>query len=132
MTIYIPINLPSLSNQRMHWAAASRQKKHQQRRVAECLTPLSGAIEAIKASGPVAVELVRIAPRELDPDNMVSCFKHVQDEVAYQINPDKAVPAIRRGKVSINKGHCDKGIVWSYSQRKGKPKEYGLEVKINQ
>lgn len=69
---------------------------------------------------PVVVEVVRIAPRMYDYDNLVAAFKGIRDTIASLL-----VPGLRPGQADSNSG-----ITWIYSQKKGAPKEYALEIII--
>jgi hypothetical protein len=60
---------------------------------------------------PCNVNLVRVAPRAFDPDNLASAFKAIQDGVAQAFG------------VSDDGKH---GLTFSHEQRRGKPKEYAI------
>ena len=63
---------------------------------------------------PLTITLTRIGPRTLDDDNLAGGFKHVRDGVADWLGIDDG----------------DKRLTWRYEQRKGAPKEYAAEVRI--
>lgn len=71
---------------------------------------------------PVKITLTRIAPRELDYDNLCHALKTPTDIVADHFHPGLAP------------GRADgfKDLEFQYSQKKGKPKEYGLIITICQ
>jgi hypothetical protein len=77
--IEIPMDLPSLANQRLHWHVCKRQKARQRR-----LTGLylRSALGGGTHSPPRVVTLTRVGKRLLDDDNLASAFKSVRDEVA--------------------------------------------------
>lgn len=108
MSVYLlPIKLVSVANLREHWTAkASRTKRH--RNLARFV------MHAHAPKFPVVVTLTRIAPRALDDDNLASAAKAIRDGVADALGVKDNNPAVR----------------WQYVQRKGKPREYGVEIRI--
>lgn len=118
MIICVPVRLVSESNMREHWTKKIRRKKQQKELI--CLY-LKNEIQT-KMTPPVQITLTRIAPRKLDYDNLVSSMKTVQDAIAGFLLPDLAP------------GRADdpsQGLSFSYGQKRGSPKEYGLEIAIN-
>lgn len=115
--LYLPIRIVSTMNKREHWTTRStRTKAH---RVAARLSVASApewprykSVPVIYL--PVVVTLTRIAPRELDDDNLSGGFKAVRDGVADALGVDDK----------------DKRVTWRYAQRTGKPKEYGMTITI--
>jgi hypothetical protein len=105
--IVLPLRTVSEANGREHWAAKARRVKlHRQ-----------GAYWQLRASGalrhlPCVVTLVRVAPRDLDGDNLQSSLKACRDGVADWLQVDDRDPR----------------VTWNYEQRKGQPKEYAVEV----
>lgn len=83
MRLEIPLRLPSAANLREHWATRARRARAQRRAIA-LAWPKNGCIKPF----PLEVVLTRIAPRELDDDNLASAFKTVRDEVAAQLGVD--------------------------------------------
>lgn len=63
---------------------------------------------------PLVVTLTRIAPRSLDSDNLASAAKACRDGISDALGIDDGA----------------KGLTWLYAQRKGKPHEVALEVRI--
>lgn len=103
-TTFIPLRLVSVANAREHWAQrAKRAKAH---RMAAMAVP--------KHSLPCVVTITRIAPRTLDTDNNASAAKALRDGIADRLG------------VKDN----DPRVTWRYDQRRGKPREYAVEVKI--
>jgi hypothetical protein len=74
---------------------------------------------------PSIVTLIRIAPRKLDEDNLRSALKAVQDSVATWIAPR----VDSRGRMSGDDGE-NGPITFRHGQRKGAPREYGVEILI--
>ena len=63
---------------------------------------------------PLEVELVRVAPRRLDSDNLTSSLKAVRDGVADWLGVDDG----------------DERVLWRYRQRKGAPRQYLVEIAV--
>jgi hypothetical protein len=110
LTFYVPTKLISEANQREHWAIKAKRKKAQQRAV-----ELYWLSQRFRVAPPVVVTLTRVGVRKLDPDNLAGSFKHVQDAIAKCLGVDDG---------------DDRKVRWVYEQRKGIPKEYGLDVRI--
>ena len=115
MTLLIPLQLVSESNQREHWAVRARRVRDQRHTVYLWLRHLLGPPPPL----PLTITLTRVAPRPLDTDNLVSSFKACQDGAAdwlegrYEHGQDRQA-----------------GLSWMYTQRTGKTHEYALEVRI--
>lgn len=103
--------LASLANSRGHWTTLARDKAKQRRIVAWSL------MGKTKPALPVVVTLCRIGVRDLDDDNLASAFKAVRDEIAKWLG-------------------CDDGprspVAWAYAQRRGEPKQYAVEITIEE
>lgn len=108
--IEIPLRIESTLNKREHWAMRSRRASKQR----------ESTVWALKASPtpsaciPAVVKLTRIAPRELDTDNLAGGFKSVRDGVADWLG------------IKDN----DERVEWVYAQRRGKPKQYAVEIEF--
>jgi hypothetical protein len=114
---YIPIKLQSIANKREHWAARAKRNKSQGGLVAMILR---GELGRTEMALPCVITLIRVSPRDLDQDNLIVAFKCVRDVVA-----DLLIPGLQMGRAD-----SDPRITWHYDQRKGKPKENAIEVKI--
>lgn len=94
----IPGEAPSTPNLREHWAAKSKriaaQRAKVKRRAPEWTVP-----------SPVVITLTRVAPRELDDDNVRGALKAHRDAVAAWLRVDDRTPLIE----------------WKYAQAKGEP-----------
>lgn len=99
----------SALNAREHWSVkAKRARQHR-----------TAAFMALRCAAlghplPCTVTLTRIAPRELDGDNLQGALKNVRDGAADWLKVDDRDPR----------------VMWVYAQRKGKPKEYAVEVTV--
>ena len=99
----------STLNAREHWAARSKRHKSQRQAVALALHNVE------RPALPCCVVLRRVAPRGItDDDNLVSSMKAVRDAVADWHGTDDGDPLWR----------------WVVEQRKGKPKQYAVELEF--
>lgn len=109
--ITIPgLRLVSEANARDHWAVKARRVQRQ-RDLARMLT--ARPLWARKA-WPLRVTITRIAPRSLDSDNLVGSAKAVRDGIADALGVDDKDPRVE----------------WRVEQRKGRPGEYAVEVRV--
>lgn len=117
-TYTIPVRTVSEANRREHWAAKAKRAK-ELRSIAFVATHANvdwrepGLFVAVRKRG-ATITLTRLAPRALDSDNLAASFKAVRDGIA--------------DSLGINDG--DERIEWRYAQRKGKPREFGVQVTI--
>ena len=96
IVIPLPLKIVSVANLREHWRTkAARAKLHRHTALALLRTHKLPML-------PITVYLTRVAPRELDSDNLASAFKAVRDGVADWLN------------VNDN----DPRVTWEYAQRK--------------
>lgn len=95
----------------MHWAKrAALTKMHR----TYAWAAMREADTAPRLLGPVVVTLTRVAPRELDTDNLTGGLKAIRDGIADWLGvPDN-----------------DPRVIWRYDQRKGEPKKYAVEVEV--
>lgn len=112
LVVTLPVRIESIANKREHWAARSARAKSQ--RVQAWAELRYVADSAPRLLGPVLVTLTRIAPRDLDSDNLAIGFKSVRDGIADWLG------------VNDN----DKRITWVYAQERGKPKEYAARIEV--
>lgn len=110
LCVLVPLKIESTANLREHWRKrAHRTQLHRRQAFAALRQALPSP--GIRRS---LVTLTRIAPRQLDDDNLAHAFKAVRDGVADWLGlPDN---------------HPD--VQWKYAQRKGKPKTYAAEIVI--
>lgn len=105
----IPVRTVSESNGREHWARkAERVSLH--RGTARLLARSYCADIGV----PIIVQMARVAPRELDDDNLRGALKAIRDGIADAFG------------VKDN----DPRIEWRYAQQRGKPKAYAVHVTI--
>jgi len=108
----MPMRLGAALNSRVHWTARAKRTKTERAVVRVSLTHCQDLRCTLP---PTTCTLVRVAPRALDDDNLAGAFKSIRDEIAYFWGVDDG----------------PKGpIAWRYEQRKGAPKQYGIEISL--
>jgi len=106
--IFLPIATVSVSNVREHWAKrAARAKAHRQQAYLMTLR-LKGLILPLK------VKMIRVAPRQLDDDNLRGALKSCRDGIADRLGIDDRDPR----------------VTWEYGQEKGRPKQRGVRLEV--
>jgi hypothetical protein len=113
----VPVHLVSESNQREHWAQKHRRAQAQRLLVYYTLRQHGGPV---RPALPCTITLIRIAPRALDADNLVACFKAVQDAVA-----DWLAGGLYQGQ------DRQPGLTWRYGQRRDL-RVYALEITVTE
>ncbi len=112
----LSLRLRSSLNQREHWGARARRAK-QERKLAYWTLK---ANRQARPPFPLLVTITRIAPRQLDSDNLAGAAKGVRDGLADALGVDDG-------------DEGDEGrVTWAYAQRKGEPREYAVEVTIEE
>lgn len=115
--IKVPIRLIP-PNQLKHWS-----QRHKQNKIARLL--IKSELNKIKFKPPEIpryhIRLTRIAPRKIDDhDSLPQSFKGIVDIIADILLPGLA-PGMADGSPLFQ---------WTFDQRKGKPKEYAIEVTL--
>lgn len=121
LSALIPVRTVSEANQSRHEHWTHKRKRAKEHRDAAYFVLRSQEDGLMKVkhhlldNGIVRIRLTRIAPRELDDDNLRSALKHVRDGVtdALGLSDDR-----------------DPRLIWEYGQTKGKPKQYAVEVQL--
>lgn len=103
----LPLRTVSLANQREHWRV--RHKRSQEERMV-------AKSHCGEFTLPCTVTMTRIAPRFLDDDNIRGACKAVRDGIADRLGIDDRDPR----------------VAWRYEQRRGRPKEYAVHVRIEE
>lgn len=105
------LRLVSLANLREHWTTRStRARKHRGEAYDAARLSRVGCVPTL----PMVVTITRIAPRELDTDNLAISAKSVRDGIADALGVDDK----------------DKRVTWLYTQSRGAPKAYAVRVDI--
>ena len=114
MTLTLPLRLVSVLNSREHWGKRAARAKIQRNIVKISLRRKVGPLILPGFLDDAEVLFTRVAPRQLDGDNLQAAFKAVRDGVADALG------------VKDN----DPRIAWRYAQERGKPREYAVRVEI--
>jgi hypothetical protein len=115
LTLTLPIRAVSESNVRQHWAAKAGRAKSQRLTTWTMLSHAFGVTAPAWCKLPLTITLTRIAPRELDDDNLRGSLKAPRDEITQWLGlKSDRVPGLR----------------WEYAQRSLAPKFYAVEVTI--
>lgn len=107
--VTLPIRVVNELNEHKSFWVRQRRAKRQHRTVGLALAQRLRRIEL-----PLVVTMTRIAPRSFDSDGTVASMKHVRDAIAKLLCVDDGSEAIR----------------WECAWRKGKPKEFAVEIRI--
>ena len=113
MIVELPIRIVSEANLREHWSKKSSRHKKQG-------LIIRNALHSHRIALPCVVTLTRVAPRQLDEDNLMTALKYARDTVA-----DIIIPGLAKGRAD-----GDSRIEWRYGQEKGKPKYYALKIEV--
>lgn len=118
IVLYIPMRAVNVSNARESWAARATRVARERRNVALTWMAVVAPNLRIRTERllPCEVTLTRVAPREIDAhDALPISMKAVVDEVSVCL-----------GLASDR----DPRVRWQYTQRRGRPHEYGVEIGI--
>jgi hypothetical protein len=113
MIVELPIHTVSEANVRTHWAAKAQRTKLHRSTAQWQMRAQAG--HGFRHPLPCVVTLTRIAPRELDGDNLQTSMKAVRDGIADWLGVDDRNPQ----------------VTWNYAQKKGKPKQYAVTVEVS-
>ncbi len=104
------------NNANQHWSIKHKRAKKQKDAL---ILWFSGARRKDLASAGMDphINLIRVSPRRLDSDNLISAFKAVRDQLAALIKPGYAP----------GRADDDGDITWSYDQQAGKPQAIIIE-----
>lgn len=114
----VPVRLVSLLNAREHHMAKARRAKKQREAARMCAlscTLFGDIAPAIAGGHPLRVTITRIAPRQLDDDNLAGSAKHVRDGIADALGIDDR----------------DMRVQWMYGQMAGGVGRYSCMVRID-
>lgn len=119
ITIFkIPIKTVSESNSSEHWTKKAKRHTIQKWMVRKAFKDSNFAFKL-----PLAITMTRIGPKPLDAhDNLPASLKWVLDQIAAEIT----------GIKQAGRADDTKEITWKYSQRKGKVREYAVEIQIEE
>lgn len=106
-TFTLPIRLESLANKRWHYMRRAKYAKS---------VRMAAKLACPDFELPCVVTMTRIAPRALDDDNLASACKNLRDGIADKLGIDDR----------------DSRVMFVPKQRRGKPKEYAVEVQLQE
>ncbi|HEX8795471.1 MAG TPA: hypothetical protein VF765_31190 [Polyangiaceae bacterium] len=98
VTVTIPVQTTTESNAKGHWRPKAERAKKQRWLARTLVGPLAYRLRAglrARTLAGVVVTFTRLAPRELDDDNLASAMKHVRDGVADALEIDDRDPRVR-------------------------------------
>lgn len=104
--LWLPQDVPSMANARMHFRAKAHLTKRQRYQLAAAWVRLG----LPRGHKPVSVTLTRVGARELDDDNLQGAMKAHRDQVAEMC------------------GFNDREKLWTYAQDTGA--EHGVLVEV--
>lgn len=116
--VTLPIKTVSEMNAREHWARRAARSRQARQLAAwgagAVLAEYRKSLEQ-RRPGVVHVLLTRIAPRQLDDDNLRSALKATRDGITDALGL-----------------HCDRDgrLRWDYEQARGEPKQYAVKVTV--
>lgn len=108
ITEKVPIRVVSVANLREHWAVKAKRAAHH-RSMARLVMG-----QHLRPTLPVVVTFTRVAPRQLDDDNLRSGFKAIRDGVADWLGVDDRHP----------------GVEWRYEQAREGAGEYAVRIRV--
>lgn len=112
ITFALPLKLVSEANAHQHWRVRQKRAKAQ-RHLAWAHVCSWGDRVRLKLV-PCTVTIIRVAPREIDSDNLVGSAKHVRDGIADALGINDRDPRVE----------------WIVRQEKGPPKTYAVRIEI--
>lgn len=120
MRVSIPLRLKGGLNAREHWRVRHERVLDEREAVAWAFKSRDAkaslqVAKGVNPDGRWVVTLTRVAPRKLDDDNLVGRLKSTRDEVAKVLG--------------IDDRHTDR-LRFLYTQSKGKPQEYAVEIEV--
>ena len=112
--LFVPLRVASATNLREHWSQRHRRIRHERAVVAMVLRTTWGSIRPL--SSPLTVTLTRIAPRQLDGDNLQAALKGPRDQIAAWLGCDDN----------------DARLTWRYAQERRGVREYGVLITLTE
>lgn len=131
-------NKPESPNKQMHYLKRSSRNHKLRRQIIKAFLEHSDREKAQKmikecdiclkeengflVKKTLLITICYVRPRKLDYDNLISSLKHTIDSVADNIIPGQA----------FGRADGDPRLKFEFTQKAGNPKEYALEIKIQQ
>ena len=128
--IELPIKTVSEANSSEHWTKKADRHKQQQFILRWGLRDITDSIQL-----PCIVRLIRLSPRTLDSDNLLTALKYIRDEISEILIPDKKRYYLsKQGRAVPIKGRADDDdrITWQYDQEKSKTQAIRIEIEFDE
>ena len=115
LSITLPLHIVSEANSREHWRVKRKARGHYRLFTKASMVSASWKQGGAAFRPPCTVTLTRIAPRELDDDNIRGALKAIRDGVADWLGCDDSKRS---------------GVTWEYAQARGEPKQYAVRIEV--
>jgi len=115
VAVLLPLRLVSEANMRGAWQVSSGRKKQHRSVTAMSLRTLAADFQWDNRT-PLRITITRIAPAQLDDDNLAGACKATRDGVADWLGVDDR----------------DRRIEWRTAQERGPVKTYGVRIEIRE
>lgn len=111
LELELALHTVSESNARGHWGKRAKRAKEQ--RGVVCLA-LRARLACLLEQAKLVVTIARVAPRELDDDNLRGALKGVRDGVADWLEINDRDPRVS----------------WAYAQERGGVRQYAVKIRV--
>ncbi len=112
--IHVPVRTRNQLNNRRHWRVDSKERSEVRDAVTYALMGERWGRERPSVESPWSVRLVRLGPRELDDDGVVSALKSARDAFAKFVGVDDKHRSV---------------VAYAYAQERSK--EFGVRIEVS-
>ena len=119
--IFPDVRILSRANKTEHWAKRRKRESGQRFEVR------IHSRQIRQLSLPVAVRMTRFAPQAMDGDNLISAFKHIRDELANILIPEKT----QGNQFARWADDSDNRIAWEVAQVQSSSWSMQIEITEN-
>ena len=99
LIVLIPVQTVSINNRREHWAVRATRTRHH-RRIAAMIVSTAIKKRGMPITFPLVIDMVRLASRRMDDDNLRAALKALRDGIADALGVDDG----------------DRRLTWNYFQ----------------
>jgi len=99
LIVLIPVKTVSITNRREHWVVRAHRTRHH-RRIAAMVVGTAIKKRGTPIAFPLVIDMVRLASRRMDDDNLRAALKALRDGIADALGVDDG----------------DKRLTWNYFQ----------------
>jgi hypothetical protein len=128
-TWILPVCVESEQNRRDHWAQSKRRRDQQ---AAEVITAVEPYLNWVGRDARLRIELTRLAPRELDSDNLIGGFKRIRDVIAWVANGRRmrwtTIHGVKQLRPAMGVDDDDPRFKWQYGQERSPA--YGVRIRV--